>query len=866
MSAETLEFNKASGRDALEAFTDSHPFMIDRTQPSSDLTPQALAELIRERAGLSLHELSGVGVAPDQEEYVQHIQEAVATAQDADFFNYLEPVDVGIITKGDVNDSVRHINKLGRDVTILRDKANEIVADGAFNDWVFLKYGRSKLSDLAFEPVNHRLVRLLEMQQEYQIENRPADKMHEVPARKPQRTFRDDIGTLAATASAAREVAKDKLSDAAAIAKEMKAAAAEAVTSKTVNITDALSEEWSNLSPDARQKLTAAVTAGMMAVTLTATNKNLTNPGKLGNALSAELKAKEASTDQAAIKIHHKERQHALHHPHKFIAHAENVAIHNVDRISREAGHREPNIIMRKPQAKAVVGRIDAVALSAFNGLRRHQHITESRVESLKKHVQKAMLAARHPELATAARANTKPTNDFQAHLATQIKNSLLSNNVYETDQKNVISTLLAQAIDEATPVSKQNQVLDHYSARITKLAEQNVVPATYDPQATEAKAVAEAASNHETYGSPVDIFIRAIAKQESNGDPTQAGSAGGARGKYQYIDSTWQSNGKAFYPAATEFLTANQAPEAVQDAVMYLEYRQKYESLGHDLFKLAVSHFYPAANFNPALLDVVPPANVITPRQYAEGVLKKIDEGAWKDIKLHYLDAPNFRQVAVSDGYKEFADTTAPTPAPATAAGQQQAEVRAQAASTELDPVKIAGANIAKTAALQDIAEKADAEFEKHGNQNLETQGQNTGPVVKEYTGGPEGVNAPWCAWFVSYVYREAGHEFTGAPADANGNIPAVANLALWFQEHGTYFDTNSKDYTPQPGDVIIYGGNEHTGIVTAVDGEMITTIEGNTSGDKAYTANGNTVGKKEFNYKERAATQTITFGRPKS
>lgn len=166
---------------------------------------------------------------------------------------------------------------------------------------------------------------------------------------------------------------------------------------------------------------------------------------------------------------------------------------------------------------------------------------------------------------------------------------------------------------------------------------------------------------------SDLDKFLKVLAYQESGGDPTQPGSAGGARGKYQYIDSTWQSSASSYYPPANKYATANLAPEAVQDAVAYLEYLTKFKEYNGDIFKLAVSHFYPAANTDPSLLDVVPPANVITPRQYANSIVSKINSsGPWDKIPLKYASAPDFEKwLNKVSSAPSGSDSSPSTPAP---------------------------------------------------------------------------------------------------------------------------------------------------------------------------------------------------------
>ena len=144
---------------------------------------------------------------------------------------------------------------------------------------------------------------------------------------------------------------------------------------------------------------------------------------------------------------------------------------------------------------------------------------------------------------------------------------------------------------------------------------------------------------------SGVDKFLKALSYLESGGDPRQPGSAGGARGKYQYIDSTWQARFDIYGPASS-YNQAHLAPEPVQDAVAYIEYAVKFKELDNSLFKLAISHFYPAANADESLLDVVPPSNVITPRQYAEKLINSIKKGGeWEKVPLRYDEAPEFNK-----------------------------------------------------------------------------------------------------------------------------------------------------------------------------------------------------------------------------
>ena len=99
---------------------------------------------------------------------------------------------------------------------------------------------------------------------------------------------------------------------------------------------------------------------------------------------------------------------------------------------------------------------------------------------------------------------------------------------------------------------------------------------------------------------------------------------------------------------------------------------------------------------------------------------------------------------------------------------------------------------------------------------------------AVLKYQGstGPE----DWCADFVSWVYKEAGRPFTGG-LDGGWRLPGVAGLRSWLQNNGTFYERGSAD-PPMAGDVVIFSGDSHTGIVESVSGDRVQTIEGN-SGD---------------------------------
>lgn len=98
-------------------------------------------------------------------------------------------------------------------------------------------------------------------------------------------------------------------------------------------------------------------------------------------------------------------------------------------------------------------------------------------------------------------------------------------------------------------------------------------------------------------------------------------------------------------------------------------------------------------------------------------------------------------------------------------------------------------------------------------------------GSSFKKYTNNQSG---NWCAWFVSWVYNEAGYPIS--ETSKNGEVPAVVSIQSIGQD-GSRFTYNQKgSYTPKVGDIVIQRNNaSHVHIVTEVDGNNITTIGGN-------------------------------------
>ena len=110
-----------------------------------------------------------------------------------------------------------------------------------------------------------------------------------------------------------------------------------------------------------------------------------------------------------------------------------------------------------------------------------------------------------------------------------------------------------------------------------------------------------------------------------------------------------------------------------------------------------------------------------------------------------------------------------------------------------------------------------------------------------------------PWCACFVTWCFVQA----FGADKAAMllKHYPYVYCPTM-----ATLFTLNAN---PKVGDIVIFKHNgtfTHTGIVTGVNGDYFTTIEGNTSGGSTIIANGGAVCKKGYYNSKLPGTKFCT------
>ncbi len=159
---------------------------------------------------------------------------------------------------------------------------------------------------------------------------------------------------------------------------------------------------------------------------------------------------------------------------------------------------------------------------------------------------------------------------------------------------------------------------------------------------------------------------------------------------------------------------------------------------------------------------------------------------------------------------------------------GYGQAGLSSGAYGTALEPAATYGLQGLATNGLggQGAGARIVAAAESQLGQTEQPPGSNEGPAIAAYREATAGAvpGAPWCAYFASWAARQAGEPL----GPAGEGLGSVSEIWSWAQSSGRAIP-NGPGVVPQPGDLIVFGG-EHVGIVRELlpDGR-IATIEGN-------------------------------------
>lgn len=117
----------------------------------------------------------------------------------------------------------------------------------------------------------------------------------------------------------------------------------------------------------------------------------------------------------------------------------------------------------------------------------------------------------------------------------------------------------------------------------------------------------------------------------------------------------------------------------------------------------------------------------------------------------------------------------------------------------------------------------------------------ENAGPWVREYMDGHEGHDWPWCAGFATYIVRQASRtlQLGVVPIERTYSCEHISTQAKTKGFRSVKNDLSNV----HPGSLFLLHNADknppwaHVGIVTSVQGQIYTTIEGNASDDSVPT-----------------------------
>ncbi|GAA3014391.1 LysM peptidoglycan-binding domain-containing protein [Tetragenococcus solitarius] len=166
----------------------------------------------------------------------------------------------------------------------------------------------------------------------------------------------------------------------------------------------------------------------------------------------------------------------------------------------------------------------------------------------------------------TLAKISTKYTGDKSLIDSIVEANDIKDKNMIYVGEELTIPTdgdsKQAPAQQEA-PVQEQQAPVQEAPVQEQQPAEQEPAQTEQEPAQAEQQPAQEADTSNDSSSVEVNDHLKQIAQRESGGDIHATNPTSGASGKYQFLQSTWDSVAPAEYQGSP----AANAPEEVQDA-----------------------------------------------------------------------------------------------------------------------------------------------------------------------------------------------------------------------------------------------------------------------------------------------------------
>ena len=144
------------------------------------------------------------------------------------------------------------------------------------------------------------------------------------------------------------------------------------------------------------------------------------------------------------------------------------------------------------------------------------------------------------------------------------------------------------QAQQNEQPQQPEQQEQTQQSTQTQEQPKQQQAPQTESTQQPQQESTSSNSSSSDDSGSSVNVndHLKLIAQRESGGDIHATNASSGASGKYQFLQTTWDSVAPAQYKGHP----ASSAPESVQDAAAVKLYNTAGASQWVKLFKISLT------------------------------------------------------------------------------------------------------------------------------------------------------------------------------------------------------------------------------------------------------------------------------------
>lgn len=508
----------------------------------------------------------------------------------------------------------------------------------------------------------------------------------------------------------------------------------------------------------------------------------------------------------------------------------------------------------------AEVRYVDSAARNIIARLKADSSLTPRELDKASRRAVQAMTAARFPNTLISPTGSFRPANRFQRRIVSGVDSTIFKGkSIYTPIQQEHIATSLAIGIDDTTPKSHNKHALAGFKQTLNK-----IVGIKHNSTHTQEKRI-----KNPEYRLVDALAAVSIIESGRPANPT-ARNPWGYYGPWQISPDIWHHAEAGW---AKMYLGNANAPMSIDNMVKVtlLRWKDMVDSLGSidaaaaEWLKGPRTGRIVAGSDREAYMAAMDTAdgNNTSVREYTKKIAQHISDVEVYDqlkflakvkdrnpdfdwdildkkaplhsqIRMNELRASEKRQLRADRARAAAARKEAPKKRKSSRKNPKKEMIKANplggSFSAKTKSKNTLNARVKwRINAGNRIADAAMAEYKRYGNRNLETEGPNAGPLIRKYTGGPDGPQWLWCIAFDSYIHKKAGYPYKGKYTTSTNRIYNVTNSINWHKKYGMLFKTNSKVHKPRRGDSILWPA--HGAIVVDTKPNRVLVAGGNTS-----------------------------------